>query len=506
MVENQQPDDHGEPDLTGDRLGAVIRGAKEMALAAEQRAAWGEAAEHYERCLSLISDSSEGHDEDEAPLLMTLGICHRNANAQRAAWRSFMRSVALYKEREDGIGLARVALEATGVSAPQKRLISLVQESLTLLGNADLYLEAKLRSWLATSALTREERSRHASAATALAEEQGFEDVRVGLLRTSARSALEAGNYADAERLLSEAQLGFENLGLRPEAARAASARVSAFISSGELRRAREAVEFVIEYSGRDGLQVVQHGAFGQLANIALLQRRFDEFKALSKECPARSTPMFDMLRSLHGLVIGDEETALHLPTPDPTGGEPMSASIWMGFQARTYIAFGYVEQAQHAFQLLRDAMPTLPGSLEHEGRWVHPAPISALDDALFQLADEAYLLAVFETLRRTPPVFFSAQAHSGSMLLLQGRLALIAGETKEAEWTLRGMLEVAIREGSEIVAGRCEQGLAEVAVQQGSIPTAVEYLDSARLKFERQGARFYVDQAAARKLELRKA
>jgi len=105
--------------LTPRHAEKAVRYSKLAAEQAEAATAWNEAARHYESCLGLIAASGTGLGEDEASLLVAAGRCFRYDAQYRAAWRSLMRATALFRDRGDGVGMARAALEASEIWAPR---------------------------------------------------------------------------------------------------------------------------------------------------------------------------------------------------------------------------------------------------------------------------------------------------------------------------------------------------------------------------------------------------
>jgi class 3 adenylate cyclase len=79
----------------------------------------------------------------------------------------------------------------------------------------------------------------------------------------------------------------------------------------------------------------------------------------------------------------------------------------------------------------------------------------------------------------------------------------LVEGDVAEAERQYRIGLEWAERERCPIEAGRCHQGLAEIAIRKDDINTALDHFDKASALFQRHGARLFLDQVIRRRLEL---
>jgi hypothetical protein len=86
------------------------------------------------------------------------------------------------------------------------------------------------------------------------------------------------------------------------------------------------------------------------------------------------------------------------------------------------------------------------------------------------------------------------------SVDVLRGHLALRLDLLEDAERHFREGLEWSERERCPVEAGRCHQGLAEVAERRGNHAFAMEHLDVAAELFSRHGAKRYLDQVIAKK------
>ena len=86
----------------------------------------------------------------------------------------------------------------------------------------------------------------------------------------------------------------------------------------------------------------------------------------------------------------------------------------------------------------------------------------------------------------------------------LRGALALRLDKVEEAEEWYRIGLEWAERERCPIEQGRCLQGLAEVAERRGQRREQMQNLDRAAALFQRNGAKFYLNQVLKKKEILR--
>ena len=86
----------------------------------------------------------------------------------------------------------------------------------------------------------------------------------------------------------------------------------------------------------------------------------------------------------------------------------------------------------------------------------------------------------------------------------VRGALGLRLDLVDEAEQHFRTGLEWCERERCPVEAGRCLQGLAEVAERRGEREQAIECLDRAGELFSRHGAKLYLDQVLVKKEILR--
>ena len=99
----------------------------------------------------------------------------------------------------------------------------------------------------------------------------------------------------------------------------------------------------------------------------------------------------------------------------------------------------------------------------------------------------------------REPPVHFGGATHSTDWT--RGALALrLAHPLEEAEAHFAVGLATCTRERAPVEAGRCHQGLADVAERRGDLEGAREHLDAAATLFAQYGAKRYLEQVLAKK------
>ena len=126
----------------------------------------------------------------------------------------------------------------------------------------------------------------------------------------------------------------------------------------------------------------------------------------------------------------------------------------------------------------------------------------SSLDEALPALADEDFLNAAIAF--RDPPGEFDPTGRSSQRA--RAGLKLHLGLVEEAQVQFQHALAWSERERCPVEAGRCLQGLAEIAERRGNAGEAMRLLDHAGELFRQHGAKLYLDRVISRKLQLQGA
>ena len=125
--------------------------AIDFALAAGRRAdrllAWEEAAEYYRGALRARQATSEARDRTGGELLLALGASEERAGLEGAR-ESFAQALAVAKELEDPVLLARAALGVAGpwstLGREDPEIVAVLEEALAGLGEEDSPLRARL--------------------------------------------------------------------------------------------------------------------------------------------------------------------------------------------------------------------------------------------------------------------------------------------------------------------------------------------------------------------------
>jgi len=472
-------------------------------LAAEQAEAqygWDEAARHYEDCLTLAGAADESHSEQEARVLLKLGICARNAGDYRKSWRSLMRAMDLAREQEDATGMAKAALEAQLMLAPPGRQIALVEEALSALGDGDPYLEARLLARrLLPGAASEGEFNKARSRVMELVEEHGFDDVQATVISMDGLRANSAGESERAADLFDQAFEIRSRLGLARDAANDLYLRATNVLISGRLDAAGEVAEKGFEYARRHHLRYQEENCAGLIGSIMFFRCEFEQFDAFVEERASDASFLPQMLSAARAEMAGDLDRAVAL-LPDPTsvGGAPGFQGIIHSTRARVFLNAGKTEEARFEMARALEVAKVDPERRLVDGIAFNAGTPSLLDEALVELADDALLKAVAKGGYRVV-----ADGIGKSFVRALGGVSLFLGDLEDAEGRFSDALEWSERERCPIEAGRCHYGLAEVAEQRGQTSEALQHLDKAASLFQEHGAKLYLDRAIAKKVKL---
>ena len=120
--------------------------------------------------------------------------------------------------------------------------------------------------------------------------------------------------------------------------------------------------------------------------------------------------------------------------------------------------------------------------------------------EAIAIIGDDATARSAFEVLGRLRDTAGFLQFTYEALDRLRGLLALRLGLLDDANAYFLAGLAMCERERCPIEAGRCHQGLAEVAQRRGDVARASEHLDAAGELFAKHGAKLYLDQVLAKK------
>ncbi len=467
--------------------------SKAAAEQAEGQTAWGEAARHYENCLTLVTGSDGALGESEADLLLALGRCQSFAGTFRPAWRSLMRATTLYRQLGDWGGSARATVIAFGVPAPPVRHLEIITAALDAPGERDPHLEATLYTRRAASGLS-DQREQDVERAASLSEAHGFADVK-GALTLLAASRSE--DLDDALGLYRLAARELQEVGEKKAAL--VALRYVAGISwySGRLDEAVAGFEALLSYarSVHDAYDVAN--ALGFLGAIALLRCDLNHAREFAVEVGGVSYLRENLLASIAEFSGDLDGIKALLPSGEMTGGVPGMQVQVHGARARILLEAGDREGARLELETWRAGAA---GNLAQAAGAITRGNIAAVGPALARLGDDETVRRTYEFTAAAPGSHFG---YFGSLDQFRGTLALRLGMPDEAEHWFRTGVDVCERERCPVEVGRNLVGLAEVAERRGQTRGALQHLDRAMALFQEHGAKLYLDQALALKVRL---
>jgi tetratricopeptide (TPR) repeat protein len=455
----------------------AARTAAEQAEEAEAATLWDVAAERYEACLSLVGGTPAA--STEADLLTALGRCYWNLSDARTAWRTLRRAIGLYRDRGDGVGMARATLEILRIWGPPDRQMSMAEDALEALGDRDAHLRALLLL-----------RAHREDEALALARQHAFDDVLIVESEREAYAAYDAGRVVEANAALRRAhELHAE---LRNYHAAAGVLRYAGFetMAMGFLDDGEQFSAETVAYTRTVHLRFTEQLALMDLVGVAFARCDFESCETLIAERPAETDFRGDLYRMWIAELRGDMASALALIVdPERGGGATTALSQTHAAAAGLLHDAGRHDAARQELQVW--------ASIAREGRsFCDEAP--ALADCLIALGSEALIAEIhdqFET-RKAPVVYSTLQGRGESYV--RGAIALQLGRRDRARDLLSAGLAWADRERCPIDAGRCLQGLASVAAAADDGASASAHLDRAAAIFQRHEATLYLDQIGA--------
>jgi tetratricopeptide (TPR) repeat protein len=471
--------------------------ARYLRLAAEQSAAvlgYDDAVRLYERCLAIIDQAHDPLDEDETALWAALALCHRYIGNFARGRVALDRALALHAARGDVHAQARVFtrfLEGAGPSIFRLER-GLFDQLIAALGDADSLELCDLLAF----------RSRLDLGADGdlVAERTGEMASRLGLTGDAypwslkvrpAAARTERGEFREAAALWdavvvppggvpasTRTNLRSMNLAWAGDIDAQAASRVEDIAQSRQYRR-----------------RGTEAGAVSELARIAWRRGERARYEELMAEIVVAVFPPPSLLAAAVALQEGDVAAALALlPGEDHPAMFP--GLVIRTAALRTAILLVQGDRKGAALELER-LQAAWDGGLAHERLQL----LGDGGEAIVELADEAFArdvaayLAALPLLRSLPFGHVNPDA-------LRGWLALRFGQLDEAEQHFNTGLEWASRPDVRfgVDAGRCLQGLAEVAERRGDHALAMQHLDRAGALFSQHGAKLYLDQVLAKK------
>lgn len=486
------------------------RAVRYLELAAEQACAtysWSEAARYYRRSLQLVEQL--GWQDRVAPLLESHGSCARNAGNVRPAWASLVAAVDLYAASGDVQSAARAALAA--MSIPSEDRGALAQRALDLVGDTSPEIEGLLLVHrLRLPGLAGEERHVLQERLDTLAPAYPEADFVAHAQALAAITQLGLGHLQDAATCATQAASRLAAIGERHDAAVALLVAAMALTQAGDLDGARDGYTRVMRQATDSRLHYL--GGIGAMALAGLHRMRceFDRYERMLSLIPGDNWTR-QLYAAERAEQAGDaDRSAALLPPPSVADGVAEWEIILHGSRARVlYNAFG-AEAASEDFERWRRTLFTLTTdtsqSLVEAITSATPleTALGLADECFVALGSDADIERMYDRLKEHG--WIRTGGDFRQLDRVRGALALRLGREDEAESHFRQGLAWCGRERCPIEAGRCLQGLAEVAARRGNHETALDFLNQAALSFSGYEAQLFLGQVVAAKLRLQGA
>ncbi|MGI8550097.1 MAG: tetratricopeptide repeat protein, partial [Dehalococcoidia bacterium] len=311
------------------------------------------------------------------------------------------------------------------------------------------------------------------------------------------------GNGERVLELLRRARGEFDKQGQSNLAMDAQRQVMENLIIIGRLGEAQGALEEMLATARRLHLHGREDESCGGLAGLRLAHAGYADFDTLEAERQyAGGNWNWSMLSPVRWLHVGELERAVAaLPDLSAAGNVPNLLVRIGGVRARVLWLAGEQDAARQEWTRL---LAMVPGDLHAsviDGVTVSGWAIVASGEALPHLADSAFLAAAAVFLQRREAAGLRWNCQRGTFESYQRQSAMVhlwCGHLEEAQSGLLEALDWCERERCPVEAGRCLQGLAEVAERRGQRQEALGYLERAAALFEQYGAKLYLEQVRA--------
>ena len=465
---------------------------------AEERNAWADAVQQYERLLAVETPDGE-RASTNARLLVDLGRTRIAVSDFRGAMRALWRALDLLEADAVWPQYAEAALILSSVSynvldpARQRPVLRL---ALDRLPDGQSELGARLTIRLAKVVDDLSIAGPLLSEGRETARQLGLEDV---LAEADAVEGLHLHNQCDPEAmpLLNSAVNQLEHLGYYPLAAETAmNLRTMTEVTLGSAA-ALEVANRQIELGRR--VRQPLYVADGTMYQLAISLHRGELERVAQEEGAALEQFGWHFLMrgtmSLCALLRGDRARAIEL-LPTATGGESWQSATLHSYRAWVLAHVGEFDEVdtevENALRLIAQSKTPL---------FQIPIELNTLNAAVTAHADRwrDEALRVVETPELTQG--HAVAGSTGSIALQRAEIGLmIELPAERVEGWFQEALDFSENEGFVIDRGRAHLGLAAVAQLQGDSESARRQLDAAGEMFSRHGAKLYLDQVIAKK------
>ena len=409
-----------------------------------------------------------------------------------------MEAIDLYRDRGDGLAMARATLDAVHVYTTPQQVDRLVHDALTVLDGADPHLEALLLAELVSQTLGRDlrtdaERDRLAT----LAASHHYDDVTAAVLLGETFYAF--GDFqlgvGEATTRSRDAYERFDRLGEPGRALLALSTWAMATRATGDIDAGLAAGDELADYARRHGARYIEDVILNGVSGFYFARCDWDGIDRRLAEHRERVPDSHEsqVIDALRLWMAGRLDEAI-AANPPP---HPAIFSIHLldlSRQTELLHCAGRFRDAADTFAQLR----TLLGESAHIG--LYALALLWLGGHIVGYAVEEFLTTLDELLRRhdaddDPRVF-----GQGSVQRVFGDYDFARGRVDDAERRYRETLTWAERERCPLDEGRTHLGLADIAEHRGNHPDALDHLEAAGAIFARHGLTYYLNQVLAKK------
>jgi class 3 adenylate cyclase len=477
--------------LTPRHAERALKYARMAAEQAETQTAWEEAARWYGQALTVLGGSETPEPHAEADLLVHLARCDQNSNRFREAFRSYSRAITLFRHSRERVPAARAAVQLLDIPMVWERRREILVQALADLGEADPRLRALLL--LQGSDGYTEEGDRFAQEGATLAEGKDWPEVELLLLRFTSRRLVGSGRPSEAAASFGREHHLATHLGDLRAAGFALNAKAYSTVMEGDLDAAMAVSREGLAFAEQHHLRVSQVQQHAGMASIHLARCDIAAYEHSLAAADGLSWTL--LLVGAKARMEGRPADALAaVPAPDNS----IVPYFWPQFWAERACSLAMLGEPAEA-------------ELEFDRFWALLEPrhlvgghfqtgVAIGVEALQLLGRQASAKLLYDKYLPTQ-VLTAVPVMSHDRV--GGDLALLCERIEDAEKYFRAGLAVCEREKLPIEAGRCHLGLAKVAIAGNDATAAIAHLEAAAEPFRRYGAKFYLDQVIALKVQI---
>ena len=462
--------------------------------AAQERFAWNEAA-------GWLAAALDNVDEPDAGIVEELSRVQALSGDFRGAWRNFRQALRGYRVAGQDLAFARAVSEGLPlVFIPVHRYCPILEEALERAAGKDPRIEARILM----SMVTYDQLGRAGTAIDdlerAIEKVLDREPLAEGLAMRSLIAGYRAERAGDAPTAIDEFRRvaqAYREMGQLPHHVSTllvAPAALSA--AAGDIDGAFDLANELLDHGHSGHLRMFEDHAYQTLASLSHLRADWESFETWASAIPP------DLFLATLMSVTRQEWSgnagmvASLLPPVGRAGGIAEFELMLLGGRARALLLTGDRDGAATEFERWASLWESDQGLVGQRAN-----ALAEVDVCLVEFGDTAFLQRLYDEVRFWP---WRTGPYTGRGLdAVKGAVAFRLDLVDDADQIFRGGLMWAEEQRCPVEAGRCLQGLAEVAERRGRRDEAIEALDQAVDLFQRHGTTLFLKQAIARKDEI---